>query len=141
MSATGSGRREAGFTLMEALIALAVFSLVAGLVFPAVGQGAAAAAFQQAASGLRADVAMARAQALRTGEPVELVVAPDGRGYGWTPGPQRRLIAGLELGPADAALRFYPDGSSSGGGLVLAQGVRRASLSVDPTTGLTGASS
>jgi prepilin-type N-terminal cleavage/methylation domain-containing protein len=126
MSATGEAAGgEGGFTLLEALVALAIFGLLSGLMFPAVAQGVAGAAFEQAASGLRADLAMARAQALRTGAPVELVVDDAGRGYGWTPGPQRELIADLALAPAGARVAFYSDGSSSGGVLSL-QGARRA---------------
>lgn len=135
MSATGEVGDQWGFTLLEALVALAVMALISGLVFPAVGQGVAAVAFQQAVSGLEADLAMARAQALRTGEPVELAIDATGRGYGWTPGPQRALIAGLALSPAGGELRFFADGSSSGGGLTLSQAGRQARFAVNPDTG------
>jgi general secretion pathway protein H len=136
MSATGEVRAsEAGFTLLEAMVALAIFGLISGLAFPALFQGVAGAAFDQAASGLRADLAMARAQALRTGAPVELVVDAAGRGYGWTPGPQRELIADVALAPAGARVRFYPDGSSSGGVLSLQAARRAAQFSVGPVLG------
>jgi general secretion pathway protein H len=142
MSATGEVRAgDAGFTLLEALVTLAIFGLISGLVFPDVAQGVVGAAFEQAASGLRADLVMARAQALRTGEPVEVVVDADGRGYGWTPGPQRGLIAGVGLSPAGAHVRFYPDGSSSGGVLSLKGGQRTAQLAVDPVLGQAGSAS
>jgi len=123
MSATGRPAHpgQAGFTLLEALVTMAVLALISGLAFPTVAQGVAAVAFQQAVAGLSADLVMARAQAIRNGEPTELVVDDSGEGYGWTPGPQRGLIGGLRLSPPGGRIRFYPDGSSSGGALGLSQ--------------------
>ena len=138
MSAIGEAREPNGFTLLEALVTMAVMVLIGGLVFPAVGQGVAAVAFQQAVSGLQADLVMARAQALRTGEPVELAVEADGRGYGWSPGPQRALIAGLTLATASGGVWFFSDGSSSGGALTLTQADRSRGFVVNPDTGLAG---
>lgn len=141
MSATGEPRRprsgwEQGATLVEALVVVAVTAMVSALVFPAMSRGIAAAAFQQAVSGVQADLRIARAQALRTGDSVDLVVDAEGRGYGWDPGPQRVLVAGLTLAPSGSSLRFYPDGSSSGGALVLSQGRARIRFAIDPGTGV-----
>jgi general secretion pathway protein H len=137
MSATGERRAgEDGFTLMEALVAFAILGLITGLVFPAVARGLGGLAFQEAAAGLRADLAMARDQALRTGDPVALVVDDSGGGYGWTPGPQRALIAGVRLAPRGGLVRFYPDGSSSGGLFALSGGRRTVRLAVTPGLGV-----
>ena len=127
---------DAGFTLLEALTAMAILALLSGLVFPAVAQGVAAVAFQQTVVGLRSDLAMARAEARRSGAPIELRVAASGEGYGCTAGPQRELIAGMRLSPAGGALRFYPDGSSTGGALRLDQGRRHAAVEVDAGSGM-----
>ncbi|MBQ1540401.1 MAG: hypothetical protein IIZ63_00240 [Caulobacteraceae bacterium] len=141
MSATGEpprpdGGREAGTTLVEALVTMTILAAIGAIAFPVLRQGAASAAFGQAAVGVRADLRMARAQALVTGRRVQLVVSPQGRNYGWTPGPLRALTTGLSMAPTGAALSFYPDGSSSGGRLSLSNGRLTARFEVDPASGL-----
>lgn len=142
MSATGDPRRrwrgEAGSTLVEALVVVAITATVSTLAYPELRQGMAGALFVQAATGLRADLRMARAQALSTGEPVEIVVAPDGHGYGWTPGPQRALLAGLSLTPTGSAVRFYTDGSADGESVTLSNGRAQVRFAINPVTGLVG---
>ena len=139
MSATGEAAArdgQGGYTLAEALVAVAITAMISGLMFPMLNRGFAGAAFQQAVSGMRADLRMMRAQAIRSGREVDLEVADEGLGYGWKPGPQRRLIAGMRLQPQGLAVRFYADGSSSGGELGLSQGRYRAQFAVDPDTGI-----
>ncbi len=139
MSATGELirlDRQAGTTLIEAMVVMAVTVMIGAIVYPDLRQGLAAAAFAQAETGVRADLRMARAQALRTGAPVELVVAPDGLAYGWTPGPSRALVAGLSLKPQGGVLDFYPDGSASGAPLSLSNGRSQARFEVDANTGV-----
>ena len=111
----GTVVRSAGFTLVELMVALAVAALMAGLAVP---------------------MAAARYQAVNTGEARDLLVAPDMRRYGVQ-------IAGTAL-EADVAtlvpealslevevarqlveergvgvIRFYPDGSSTGGSVTI----------------------
>lgn len=121
---------------MEVLVVVSITALIGAIVEPALGRGLAGAAFHQAASGLQADLRMARAQALRTAEEVDLVVDADGRGYGWSPGPQRMLVGRLSLSPAQAVVRFYPDGSTPGGVLRLADANATADFQVDPDLGV-----
>ena len=90
MSATGDvslrgrpGRRrhgEAGTTLVEALVVVAVTVMVATIGYPELQHGVAGAAFSEATAGVRADLRIARAQALRTGVRVDVVVDETGRG-------------------------------------------------------------
>jgi general secretion pathway protein H len=149
MSATGEGgpagpdrAGEAGTTLVESLVTMAIAVSIGAIVFPALEHGVAGAAFSQAFTGVRADLRMAQAQALGGGQTVDIVVAADGRSYGWTPGPERALISGLSMAPAGSvALRFYPDGSSSGGAVELTNGRERGRLDVDGVTGLVRAGS
>ena len=140
MSATGRcifrPRAQAGFTLVEALTAVAIAAMIGAILFPLVERGIAGAAFRQAADGVRADVRMARAQAVTTDSAVALIVGAQGRGYGWTPGPQRQLIEGLALSPAGGEVRFYPDGSSSGGVLTLSGGEISLRIEIAAGTGL-----
>jgi general secretion pathway protein H len=141
MSATGEPalwRAEAGSTLAEALVVVAIAAAISAIAYPNLRQGLAHAAFVQASTGIRADLRMARAQALSTGTTVQIELAPDGHGYGWTPGPQRALLEGLSLTSAGSAIRFYPDGSAAGDALELSNGRAMARYAVDPVTGVVG---
>ncbi|MGC1305141.1 MAG: GspH/FimT family pseudopilin [Caulobacteraceae bacterium] len=132
MSATG----EAGTTLIEALVVVSISAMIGAIVFPELQRGLASAAFAEGVSGVRADLRIARAQALSSGEPVQIEVAADGRSYGWTPGPERGLVGGLSLSPAGPAVLFYPDGSASGGELALSNGRAQARFEVEAATGV-----
>lgn len=134
MSAIGD--RRAGAALIEAMVVVAITVMIGAIAFPELRAGVARATFQQAAAGLRADLRMARAQALRTGVRVDLVIASDGYGYGWTPGPRRILVNGVRLSPAGASVSFFPDGSATGGRLRLAAGRRAVEVGISPVTGV-----
>ena len=134
MSAIGD--RRAGTTLIEAMVVIAILAMIGAIAFPEMRAGLSRVAFQQAAAGLRADLRMARAQALNTGERVDLEVAADGASYGWTPGPHRVLVDGLRLSSPDGATSFFPDGSASGGRLRLTGGRRSLEIGVNPLTGV-----
>lgn len=95
MSATGTND-ERGFTLVEALVVLAILGMIAAIGFPAMDR--AIGAQQRRLATIEAEAAFhaARAQAIRTARPVKA-------GHG---------------------LIFYPDGSSSGGTVTLDSGLR-----------------
>jgi general secretion pathway protein H len=146
MSATGEparpqrakARADAGSTLAEALVVVAITAAISAIAYPNLRQGLGHAAFVQASAGVAADLRMAHAQALSTGAEVDIQVAPDGSGYGWTPGPQRALVEGLSLAPTGVAVRFYPDGSAAGEPLELNNGRAMARFAADPATGVVG---
>jgi general secretion pathway protein H len=140
MSATGDRRGDAGSTLIEALVVVAVTALITTLIYPDFRQAVARAAFEQAAAGVRADLRIARAQAIRSGERVQIEVAADGRTYGWTPGPRRGLVGDMTLAPAGDAVLFFPDGSAANGEMALGDARRRIRFEVDDGTGLLRAS-
>jgi len=131
MSATGE--RTAGFTLLETLTALALTALVGALAFPVLQGAIEAAAFAQSKAEVVSDLRVARARALQGGAPVAFAVAADGRGYGWSGGPPRRLANAARLQSPSIPIAFYPDGSAAGGPLGLQAGGRRADVLVSPT--------
>lgn len=95
MSATGTND-ERGFTLVEALVVLAILGMIAAIGFPAMDRAIGAQQRRLAAIEAEAAFHAARAQAIRTARPVKA-------GHG---------------------LVFYPDGSSSGGTVTLDSGQR-----------------
>jgi general secretion pathway protein H len=135
MSATGEARED-GFTLLEALVVVALAAAISALMFPTLQRTLQVLALRQSASVFAAELRAGRARALRSGQPVAVSATPDGGAYGWTGAALTRLPEGVTLtigGPR--AIAFYPDGSSSGGEAVLARGPRRSPISVDPVTG------
>jgi type II secretory pathway pseudopilin PulG len=125
MSETGSD----GFTLLETLAAVGVMAAVGVIAFPALQRAVAAAEFSEARAVLVSDLAVARALALRSGQPVAVTAAADGGGYSWTASPVRRLPEGLRLAER-GGVAFFPDGSARPGELVMADASRRLRVTV-----------
>jgi general secretion pathway protein H len=142
------GRRPrggAGFTLLEMIVVLVVLALVAGVV---VGRGpvrSRALNVRAAVSDIVATLRGARGRAIAVNRPVMVAVngsqgsvavdgvpafrAPPGMVLAAAPG-----LGGIP-GPGLAGIRFAPDGSSTGGRIVLADGARRVLVGVDWLTG------
>src|SRR5690242_2372898 len=137
-------RRFAAFTLIEmlaviVLIAIAVTVTAVSLRGRARGQLVASA--QRVAAGLRDT----RTRAMATGKPQWFTVAL--RGHAWAapgrdprafpPGASGRVTSAAE--DTDQAgmarIRYFPDGSSSGGNIVLSDNRRSARVDVDWLTG------
>lgn len=134
MSATGD--RQGGATLVETLVLMSVVALIGTIAFPNLDAAVSRSLFEQARAGVKADLRMARAQALRTGRPVALTAADNAAGYGWTEGPRRALLAGLRLKIVPETVRFLPDGSTTGGVVSLVDERRRSTFLVDAAGGV-----
>jgi general secretion pathway protein H len=134
-----------GFTLIEVIVTLAILGfalvLVAGYKPPwSTGLGLKATA-SELASGLR----LARSEAITSNRPVAFDLDVTHRLYRVGKGAERRLpaelsielvtIAGEGRGASVGDIRFNPDGSSTGGRIVLAEGKRRTAVGVDWLTG------
>lgn len=118
---------EAGFTLLEILVVLVILGLTLLLAAPRTKRGAADQ--DTAVRRLVTVLEEARGRALDGARIERLDAAPLAAG----------LPAGLRLaiqGPLP--LRFYPDGSSSGGVLELVGEAGRSRLRIDPLTGRIG---
>jgi len=138
-------RRQRGFTLLEILVVLALMGMMYALVPPMFSTGGTTelrAAARQLAAGLR----KARGHAIASRQEAILTVdveghrfrvAGDSRDY---PLPktaklsvytaQSEVVEGRE-----AAIRFYPDGSSTGGAITVASGETKFRVDVDWLTG------
>jgi general secretion pathway protein H len=143
--AAGASRPGAGFTLVELLAVLAILGLLLVLAMPAFDRLMPGMSFRAAASGAKDAFREARATAIR--EIRETVVVIDvGDGSVGLQGeepvhfaPQASLsllTATVEVtGRGTGQIRFYPDGSSTGGQLTLSLNGRRFVIDVDWITG------
>lgn len=133
--ATRSGAED-GFTLIEALVTLAVGALIAGIAFPSVERALGSWRFSQAETDVRIAIEQARATALRRGEAVTFAARPDGRSFAVGAGAVTDLPDGIRFERAPVTLIFYADGSAQGGRVRLV-GARRARMfNVTSDTGL-----
>lgn len=127
--------RAAGFTLLEMLVVIAIMGLIGGLAFPALDRAAKAQAFRTATLQIEMAVRQAQADAIRAHRTA--TVAP------FTTNDPRMAVA-LARGPLATdlkieqpnALRFYRDGTSSGGVIQIISSARRYRIAVNAETGV-----
>jgi general secretion pathway protein H len=150
MSATcqGHNRAAAGFTLLELLAALAILALLAALAVPALTAPSDGIRLRTAAEQIAAALRLARANAIvRNGE-VALVIDAEGRTIGREDGPVQQFASDVSVQltiaeseratPTRGGFRFFADGSSTGGDIVLRLPGRELRLCVDWLTGKVG---
>jgi len=137
MSATGRNA-EAGATLLEMLVVVAIMTLVAGLTFPNVPRTLDRMSLSRTRAELVTKLRMARADAARRGRAVSLDIADDGRSYGWDQS-EVALPAALRVEGETRSITFFADGSSSGGVLEVIGRRGALKVAVDPITGVPAA--
>ena len=126
----GSAARAAGFTLLEILVVLAIIATATLLAMAAFSGGTRGMQLHSAAKEMAAQLRFARAVAISTGEPQDVVIDPRGRSWrgakgrsGSLPGEGEVVFTGASGAQfADAAdddgkgvVRFFPDGAATGG--------------------------
>lgn len=130
-------RAAAGFTLFEVLLALVLMALLAGLALPTPHRPAGPMTLRMAAYGVLAQLRDARSAAASTGRPTEAVVD---RMRGAVDAGGRHLqlpdgVAALLPDRSGSTITFAPDGTSSGGTIVLRTASQRAAVMVEGGTG------
>jgi prepilin-type N-terminal cleavage/methylation domain-containing protein len=116
MSATGKiAVHEAGQTLIELLVALAIMALVVGIAAPVLTRLLARQTMVEAQGSLAIAVAEARADAVARGGEVRLALAPAGDRLMTSAGrPDRALPTGASLDWPRDGVMFFGDGTARG---------------------------
>lgn len=131
---------QAGFTLTELLVVLAIIALLITAI-PALLQSAMPGARSLAAArGLAQDLRIARGQAIAGGNATAIRFDPARQVYLLEPGDKPRTLPNavrfsLQGGKPAAQIGFYPDGSSTGGEVLVGDGTLRHRVAIDWLTG------
>lgn len=134
--------REAGFTFAELLIVLAIIALSASVIagFVVSGKRGRLAA---AAHDLAAQLRQTRTSAIIEQTQFEIVTSDNDRLMITTAGKVEPMdagqfamrVEGTSGSPPEYTLRFYPDGGSNGGSVVVSDGDAQARIVVERMTG------
>jgi general secretion pathway protein H len=137
---------ERGFTLLEIIIVLALGAILYAVVLSAPLGKASAADLKAAARTLASGLRQAQTTAMATRRDAALTIDVESREFVTTLDPTpRKLPDNLELklyaaqsevsSERRGSIRFYPDGSSTGGRITVASGERKYLVDVDWLTG------
>jgi general secretion pathway protein H len=136
---------SAGFTLIEVVVTLAILGLALVLVAAYKPPWSSGLGLKGTDSELASGLRLARSEAIASNRPVRFDLDVAGHVYRVGARAERRLPANLSIelltitGENRRAnvgdIRFNPDGSSTGGRIVLAEGTRRTAVGVDWLTG------
>jgi len=141
-----TARRLSGVTLLEILVVLTLMAFIVAVVLPTFGGGVSTAALKSAAREVAAGLRYARGQAIAQRSEALLVLDVEALTFTLPPDTHlHRLPERLELklytaqrdlvGDKIGAIRFFPDGGSTGGRITLAAGERKYDVDVDWLTG------
>lgn len=138
-------RRFGGFTLLEMLAVILLIGIAAAAVSVSVSQGLASARVRAASGELAAALRATRAQAIVQGRQQTFELDMHDGTYHGADGRTVRLPKGMQLSITSAKedqpnahtgrIRFFPDGSSTGGHIVMKRGTRQWRVDVAWLTG------
>ncbi|WP_246426084.1 GspH/FimT family pseudopilin [Sphingomonas kyeonggiensis] len=123
-----------GFTLVEVLVILAILALMAGIVFPSVEKAMRRQGFIEAAKRVELGLRTARAAAVTSGEPVRFAAAFDGQGFRFADRDDR-LPEGVTIAMPGRGIRFFADGSATGGDIEISDGQLRRRIAIGKVLG------
>ena len=138
--------RQSGFTLLELLVVLVLLALSYALIPPMFSIGGSTAELKAGARQVAAGLRKARSQAIVSRDETTLTLNVESRSFLLSGDAKPRSLPRQaeinvftdqgEVVDADtASIRFYPDGSSTGGRITLAMGERKFHIDVDWLTG------
>lgn len=139
-------RRERGFTMLELVVVMAIIAMAMALILTVSGKGASSADLKASARSLAAGLRAAQSNAMVGRRDALLTIDVEQRLYTFS-GEDRthKLPDGVDLKLYTAqaevesekrgSIRFFPDGSSTGGRITVASGERKFLVDVDWLTG------
>lgn len=138
-------RANRGFTLLEMLAVILLIGIATAAVSVSVTRGLASARVSSAGAEMSAALRATRAQAIVRGEPQNFDVDTQANSYRNVKGRDISLPKGMRLSITSAKedqpnahtgrIRFFPDGSSTGGRITLQIGKRQWHVNVSWLTG------
>ena len=144
-TAAPRGGREAGFTLIEIIVTLAILGLALVLIVGYKPPWSGALGLRGTAAELAAQLRLARSEAVLRNRPVAFEVDMAAHQFRIGQRAARQLplrldivlltIAGEQRDATKGDIRFNPDGSSTGGRITLADGARKMAVGVDWLSG------
>lgn len=131
---------QRGFTLLEMLVVIVLISIAAGLVGFGLQQGLRTAKERQAVGQIVEALRSTRARAIVSGTTERTLFDLRQLSFQAPGRPLKHWPADLQVTlhtaeQAGSAVEFYPDGSSTGGNLLLANGARRWRIDIGWLTG------
>jgi general secretion pathway protein H len=138
--------KQNGFTLIELLVVLVIASLLVMFVIPLGGGHRDRAELALSVDAMASALRVTRSRAILNDRPEALLVdtgqaryrAAGGAGLGGFPLGTHLVLTTTEdekQNDALGAIRFFPDGSSTGGGITIEKGTMRYDVLVDWLTG------
>jgi general secretion pathway protein H len=137
----GLGRDERGFSLLELIVVLAIMALAAVALVPITGSASRGITIDAAARAVAVELRAARSAAIYANRETDFTIDAAARRYWSDAAPrQQALPDGITAAVAPGersrgSIRFYPDGSASGGAILLTGPQRTARIEVDALTG------
>ena len=131
-----------GFTLIELLVVLTLIALLATLATPMIQRTVPGFELQTAAEGLRTELRLARSAAIRDNRETWLLIDVDSGVYqrdhtarvqAVSPAIRLTLLTARreQIDETQGRIRFFPDGTSTGGTVRLLRGERVYEVAVD----------
>jgi len=139
-------KRQSGFTLIEIIVVIAMGAIIYAVILSGPLGKASAADLKSAARSIASGLRTAQSTAMATRHDATLTVDMESREY-VTSGERdpRKLPSNIDLKLFTAqtevenghrgSIRFYPDGSSTGGRITVSSGERKYLVDVDWLTG------
>jgi len=135
-----------GFTLLELLVVLAIVMVVVGVAAPILSSGLPGTDLRSGMLAISSGLREAQSQAMAENKEIAFTLNVDEKWFAIGKKgraehiPERLRLSFLttrseRLNRATANIRFYPDGSSTGGRIELESGDRNAVVTVDWLTG------
>ena len=139
---------ESGFTILELLLVLVILAVVSTIAYPLIHQSHRDMTLRSTAHQLANHLRLARGAAIKSNKDYTMTIDVAQRRY-WVNGltRPRRISQAIAVdfitllkersSSKRAGLRFYPDGSATGGKIILTMGRNQAIVELDWLTGNT----